>query len=194
MPTGPRQHRTPLALAVVMAGLLTMVASPAAAVGPGPAVRHGSVARTPVRPASTPALPAPDHPVFHGRDHLWIPDLGIDRKVSSFPCSRSAYPGDRVYRWGCAGSNNIYLFGHAHSVFEPLHDAYVEGRLRKGMELVYADGDGRISTYAIRWWRVTRADRGEFAYAPQDRPSLTLQTCVGRDSESRLIVRLVQTR
>ena len=29
------------------------------------------------------------------------------------PARNSAYPGNRVYRWGCAGGNNVYLFGHA---------------------------------------------------------------------------------
>lgn len=60
-----------------------------------------------------------------GRNKVWIPALGIRRSTSFFSCSSTAYPGNRVYRWGCAGRNNIYLFGHAHSVFKPLHDAYV---------------------------------------------------------------------
>lgn len=129
---------------------------------------------------------------FKGRDHVWIPALGINRSVSFFSCSSSAYPGDRVYRWGCAGGNNVYLFGHAHSVFKPLHDAYVRGRLSKGMKVIYADGNGRVSTYAVAWWKVTTPDRGGFAYAGQSRPSLTLQTCVGARSQYRLIVRLLK--
>ena len=68
---------------------------------------------------------------YKGRNHVWIPALGVNRSVSCFSCSSSAYPGNRVYRWGCAGGNNVYLFGHAHSVFKPLHDAYVRGRLRR---------------------------------------------------------------
>ena len=129
---------------------------------------------------------------YRGTNHVWIPALGVDRSVSFFSCSSSAYPGDRVYRWGCAGSNNVYLFGHAHSVFRPLHDAYVRGRLAKGMKVYYADGNGRVSTYAVSWWRVTTPDKGEFAYAAQSRPSLTLQTCVGANSQYRLIVRLTK--
>ncbi len=35
-------------------------------------------------------------------------------------------------------------------------------------------------------------DKGEFAYASQSRPSMTLQTCVGAKSQYRLIVRLVK--
>jgi hypothetical protein len=129
---------------------------------------------------------------YRGRNHVWIPALGINRSVSSFSCTSSAYPGDRVYRWGCAGSNNVYLFGHAHSVFKPLHDAYVRGRLSKGMKVVYADGNGRVSTYAVSWWKVTTPDKGAFAYAAQSRPSLTLQTCIGARSQYRLIVRLLK--
>jgi sortase (surface protein transpeptidase) len=129
---------------------------------------------------------------YAGRNHVWIPALGINRSVNFFSCSSSAYPGDVVYRWGCAGSNNVYLFGHAHSVFKPLHDAYVRGALRKGMQVIYADGAGKVSTYAVSWWRVTTPDKGEFAYAAQGTPSLTLQTCVGAQSQYRLIVRLTK--
>ena len=129
---------------------------------------------------------------FKGRNHVWIPALGINRSVSFFSCSSSAYPGNRVYRWGCAGSNNVYLFGHAHSVFKPLHDAYVRGRLSKGMKVIYADGNGKVSTYAVSWWKVTTPDKGAWAYAGQSRPSLTLQTCVGSRSQYRLIVRLAR--
>ena len=127
---------------------------------------------------------------FKGRNHVWIPALGVNRSVSFFSCSSKAYPGDRVYRWGCAGGNNVYLFGHAHSVFRSLHDAYVRGRLSKGMKVVYADANGRVSTYAVSWWKVTTPDKGAWAYAGQSRPSLTLQTCVGARSQYRLIVRL----
>jgi hypothetical protein len=129
---------------------------------------------------------------FKGRNHLWIPALGINRSVSFFSCSSSAYPGNRVYRWGCAGSNNVYLFGHAYSVFKPLHDAYVRGRLSKGMKVMYADGNGNVSTYAVSWWKLTTPDKGAWAYAGQSRPSLTLQTCVGAKSQYRLIVRLLK--
>ncbi|HEU4671356.1 MAG TPA: sortase [Candidatus Limnocylindrales bacterium] len=130
-------------------------------------------------------------PRYRGTNHVWIPSLGVDRSIAWFPCSRSTPPGLAVYRWGCAGANNVYLFAHAYAAFKPLHDAYVSGRLRKGMKVVYADGRGRVRTYAVAWWRLTTPDRGEFAYAALSRPSLTLQTCVGARSQYRLIVRLV---
>ena len=129
---------------------------------------------------------------YAGRNHVWIPALGIDRSVSPFPCTRTRPPDNLVYRWGCAGKNNVYLLGHAYSVFEPLHDAYVNKTLRKGMEVVYADGAGRVRTYTVTWWRVTApTTAASWAWAPQSRPSMTLQTCVGADGEYRLIVRLV---
>ncbi len=149
----------------------------------------------PVAKAITPAADATDPAAsgaYRGRNHVWIPALGIDRSVSAFACSSNAYPGNRVYRWGCAGANNVYLFGHAHSVFKPLHDAYVRGRLAKGMRVAYADGVGRVSIYAVSWWKVTAPDKGAWAYAAQARPSLTLQTCVGAKSQLRLVVRLTR--
>lgn len=182
MPTPTRRPRRSLLVASVLLAVI-------AAGSPTVHVRAGAT--------GTLALQAPDRgdagataSGYQGRNHLWIPDLGIDRPVSFFACSSSAYPGDRVYRWGCAGRNNVYLFGHAASVFKPLHDAYVRGRLRKGMELHHADNDGRVSTYAVMWWKLTTPDKGEFAFAAQPTPSLTLQTCVGSRSQYRLIVRL----
>ena len=98
---------------------------------------------------------------FRGRNHVWIPALGIDRSVSFYSCSASAYPGDRVYRWGCGGSNNVYLFGHAHSVSSPPrrvrprppvkgHEGHVRRRERQGQHLcgvvveAHDAGQGRL--------------------------------------------------
>jgi hypothetical protein len=129
-----------------------------------------------------------------GRNHVWIPALGISRSVVAFPCDRAQPPDNHIYRWGCAGRNNVYLLGHAYSVFKPLHDAYASGRLQKGMTVDYADGDGHVRTYAVAWWKITRpTGAASWAWAPQSRPSMTLQTCVGADSEYRLMVRLVAT-
>lgn len=129
---------------------------------------------------------------YGGKNHMWFPALGINRSVSFFSCSNKSYPGNVVYRWGCAGSNNVYLFAHAHAAFKPLHDAYVNGRLRKGMKVSYADSKGKVRTYKLIWWKVTTPTKGGFAFAAQSRPSLTLQTCLGAKSQYRLIVRFVQ--
>ncbi len=121
-----------------------------------------------------------------------MPSLGIDKSISFYACSNASYPGNRVYRWGCAGQNNVYLFGHAGSVFKPLHDAYLRGRLRKGAALYYADGSGQVHAYRVSWWKLTTATQGTWAYKAQSSPSLTLQTCIGAQSQYRLIVRLTE--
>jgi hypothetical protein len=131
--------------------------------------------------------------VHRGRNHVWIPSLGISRSVAFFPCSRSEPPANHVYRWGCAGRNNVYLLGHAYGMFKPIHDAYARGRLRKGMTVDYADSKGVVRRYAVVWWKVTAPTTdAKWAWAPQARPSLTLQTCVGKNAQDRLIIRLVQ--
>lgn len=153
------------------------------------------------KPAATPAprppaQAAPTPPravVYQGRNRVWIPSLGVNLSVSWFACDRATPPGNLVYRWGCAGSNNVYLLGHAASVFRPLYSAYTSGRLKVGMRVVYADGSGTVRTYAVQYWRVVRPDGDvDWAYAAQSAPSMTLQTCVGTASQYRLVVRLVQ--
>jgi hypothetical protein len=132
-------------------------------------------------------------PRYHGTDHVWIPSLGITKAVQSFPCSRSRPPDAGVYRWGCAGRNNVYLLGHAWSTFKPLHDAYVGARLHTGMKVIYADGGGAVHTYSVIWWKVVKpTTAASWAWASLSRPSMTLQTCVGANSAYRLMVRLVR--
>jgi hypothetical protein len=131
--------------------------------------------------------------VYRGTNHVWIPSLGISRSVSWFPCSRTTDPANYVYRWGCAGANNVYLLGHAWGVFKPLHDAYYNGRLRTGMKVVYADGSSRVHTFSVIWWKVVApTTSASWAWASLSRPSMTLQTCVGSGGNYRLMVRLVQ--
>jgi hypothetical protein len=135
----------------------------------------------------------PANTTHHGRNHVWIPSLGIDKAVQSFPCSRSRPPDAGVYRWGCAGRNNVYLLGHAWSTFKPLHDAYMGGRLHTGMKVIYADGAGTVHTYSVAWWKVgAPTTAASWAWASLSRPSMTLQTCVGANSAYRLMVRLVR--
>jgi hypothetical protein len=130
--------------------------------------------------------------VYSGKNHFWFPAIGISRDVVLFPCDRKRPPDNYLYRWGCAGRNNVYLLGHAHSVFKKLHDAYVQGRLRVGMTAFYADGNGRVRKYRITEWRVVDPAEGvHWAIAAQRVPSMTLQTCVGKYSQWRLNVRLV---
>lgn len=132
---------------------------------------------------------------FAGRNRVWIPALGTNRSVSPFACDRQRPPDNLVYRWGCAGTNNVYLLGHAYSVFKPLHDAYDHHRLKVGMKAYYADAAGTVHVYAVTWWRVTLpTPASKWAWAPQSKPSMTLQTCVGPNGRYRLMVRLVEVR
>jgi hypothetical protein len=147
----------------------------------------------PARATSTHRSRSSGQASYSGRNHVWIPSLGINRSIAWFPCSRSREPGNSVYRWGCAGTNNVYLMGHAWGVFEPLHDAYVRGQLRRGMKAVYADANGRVRTYAVRWWKLVKpTTSASWAWASLPSPSMTLQTCVGARSQYRLMVRLGQ--
>jgi hypothetical protein len=149
-------------------------------------------------PRSTPKTPSAvatptAGTAYRGTNHVWIPALGINRDVAFFPCSRTKPPGHQIYSWGCAGKNNVYLFGHAASVMKPLHDAYYSKRLKVGMRVVFADGNGKIRTYKVTFWKVVSPVDAGWAFAAQSRPSMTLQTCVGAQSQWRLVVRLVQS-
>jgi hypothetical protein len=146
------------------------------------------------KPRSKPATASsPTSASFQGRNHVWIPALRISQTIQSFPCSRSRPPDAGVYRWGCAGRNNVYLMSHAWSTFKPLHDAYVAGRMKKGMKVWYADGSGTVHAYRVSWWRLTApTTAASWAWASLSRPGMTLQTCVGANSQYRLMVRLVR--
>lgn len=150
-------------------------------------VKKAVILRSPIPTVRVDAAVAPR---YTGRNHMWMPVLGINRTIYTFPCTRSVPPDNLVYRWGCAGANNVYLLGHAWGVFKPLHDAYVAGRLRIGMEVIYADGAGRIRHYRITTWRVVLPSDtswiGSFI-----RPTMILQTCVGATSTYRLNVKLI---
>ncbi|MBI2782311.1 MAG: hypothetical protein HYX55_11025 [Chloroflexi bacterium] len=149
-----------------------------AAPAPAPVVKARAVVKATVR-------------AYSGTNHVWIPSLGISRPVYLFPCTRSRPPDNLMYRWGCAGRNNLYLLGHAWGVMKPLHDAYTSGRLRLGMIAIYADGNGRIRSYRVTEWRVVDPVDAAWAKASQPVPSMTLQTCVGPNGSLRLNVRLV---
>lgn len=141
--------------------------------------------------AAVAAAAAASAPAYVGKNHFWVPSLGISRAVETFACTRATPPANRIYRWGCAGKNNLYLFGHAWGVMKPLHDGYVAGRVKIGMIAKYADANGRVRTYRVTEIRVVTPDQVDWAIADQSVPSMTLQTCLGATSDHRLLVRLV---
>lgn len=128
---------------------------------------------------------------YSGTNHFWIPSLGMSYGVHTYACGRTSTPLNYIYRWGCAGRNNVYLLGHAWGVMKPLHDLYVRGGLRVGMVAVYADGSGRVRKYRVTEWRVVVPTEVAWQLAAQPVPSMTLQTCIGKYSQYRLNVRLV---
>ena len=131
-------------------------------------------------------------PSYRGKNHFWFPSLGINQNVYSFPCSRSKAPGNVVYRWGCAGSNNVYLMAHDFGKFYPLYRAYKSGRLKKGMLAAYAGPNGRTHYYRLSFYKVVAPDGDVgWAYASQSRSALTLQTCVS-GGKMRLVVRFYE--
>ena len=136
--------------------------------------------------------PKPSKPTYSGENRFWIPSLGMRNSVHWFSCTRSRDPDNYIYRWGCAGSNNVYILGHAYGVMKPLHDLYVRGGLHKGLIAIYADSAGRVHWYKVTSWRVVDPSEVTWAIASQPVPSMTLQTCVGKYSQYRLNVRLVQ--
>lgn len=149
-------------------------------------------AATPKPKAAAPATHA-GPVVYAGRNHFWFPSLGINQAVYGYACDSSAPPGPQVYRWGCAGTNNVYLLAHAGGKFGPLHDAYVAGRLKAGMLAIYADSAGHVHYYRLEWVKVTAPlASSHWAWDPQAVSSLTLQTCLGAQSQWRIFVRFVE--
>ena len=65
--------------------------------------------------------------------------------------------------------------------------------LKKGMVVVYADGNGRVRSFKVTEIRIVTPDKVDWAIAAQATPSMTLQTCIGPRSDKRLLVRLVAT-
>jgi Sortase domain len=155
---------------------------------PAPKEHH---AKATTKPSQTNSSPVAHKRLFQGTNHFWIPSLGMSYGVGYYACGRTTTPLNRIYRWGCAGRNNVYLLGHAWGVMKPLHDLYVSGRLHRGMIAVYADGNGRVRKYAVTEWRVVRPTEIAWQIAAQSVPSMTLQTCIGANSQYRLNVRLV---
>ena len=75
-------------------------------------------------------------------------------------------------------------------MFKALHDAYYNGRLQVGMVAYFADGYGRITRYRVTAWQVVVPSDISWASGTKHK-TMTLQTCMGANSEYRLDVRLV---
>jgi len=129
--------------------------------------------------------------------HLAIPALGIHEPIYRWGCHGGTLP-NHVYSWGCSGHNNLYLLGHAWGVFKPVHDAWATHSLTKGMTLRLRTATGKVLSFHLAWVRkVHAADLGTDMWGPgktwawnaTPRRVVTLQTCWGRRSQDRIIVR-----
>ena len=126
---------------------------------------------------------------FSGKDHLWIPSLGISDPVGPYPCGRTGALANEVYLWGCAGANNAYFLGHAYGVFKILHDAWLAGGLGPDTTVIYADTSGTAVAYSLREIRTVKPTDSAWALAAQEDPSVTIQTCVGDAGDHRVLFR-----
>jgi hypothetical protein len=127
------------------------------------------------------------------RNHFWLPALGIDQAIQSWPCSRGGKLANVVYDWGCAGSNNRYLMGHGYGVFNALLSAY-PGRLPVGLIAWVADANGRLVRYRLvssTLMLKTQAwsPNGKWTYLGTPTSVLTLQTCFGAANDRFLFIR-----
>jgi hypothetical protein len=167
----------------------TPTPSPSATPTPTP-IPTPSLTPTPkpalAKPAATQA-----NSVALATNSLSIPALGIGAPIGTSSCG-GLIP-DGIWRWPCAGANNMYLLGHAWGVFEPIHDGYHAGSLTVGMLAIYYDGSGAAHRYQLQWVEdLTVADWGKgAAWAATPGPVITLQTCDGAASDYRIIVRFV---
>ena len=126
------------------------------------------------------------------KNSLVIAALGINASIKSMSTCGGLI-SNAVYRWPCAGNNNLYLLGHAYGVFKPVHDAYHSGKLKSGMIAVYTDGAGKAHRYRLSWVQdVPIATWGQgSSWAATSGPVITLQTCDGASDNFRIMVRFV---
>jgi hypothetical protein len=147
-----------------------------------------------VAPAARPAAhnPAARPATVIRSNGLSIPALGINSPIRGMSQCGGVIPNG-IFRWSCAGRNNLYLLGHAWGVFAPIHNGYHRGLLKPGLIARYTDGAGVVHVYRLVWVEdLTIATWGKGAvWAATSRPVITLQTCDGATSNYRIIVRFV---
>lgn len=150
------------------------------------------------KPTATPK-PSPTPVTYEGTRRLWYPKLKIDAGWKWYGCE---YGGDTsglgagVYRWGCGAVNNVYLLSHVWSTFKAIRDGYHSGAMKVGQTVYYADPQGNVSKWTVKWIRrVTleyfNATAYEWAVNDSPTPIMTFQTCDGKYNQYRIVVRLV---
>jgi len=130
---------------------------------------------------------------------FWYPALGIERHWEWYGCDYGGSPdglGPGIYRWGCGARNNVYLMSHAWSTFKAVKRGYHSGAMDVGQPVWYANGQGDVSKWKVKWIRRVAVDyfdatAGEWAVNDSDTPIMTLQTCDGANDQYRIVVRIV---
>lgn len=163
---------------------------PAPTLFPTPSPTATPTVAASVTPAPT-ATPAPKAAALR-KNSLVISALGINATIKSLSTCGGLI-SNAVYRWPCAGQNNLYLLGHAYGVFKTVHDGYHAGRLKAGMIALYVDSRGTTHRYRLSWVQdLPIATWGKGAsWAATSGPVITLQTCDGASDSYRIIVRFV---
>ena len=146
----------------------------------------------PMQRASEAASSAP--PTVYSRTS-WINSavLDIDGKVYVHDACGGTID-NRIYDYRCAGSNNLFLLGHAGGVFRGLNAAYHSGALKVGTTLLYSDPSSQVQRYRVaeirHVWNADWASWGDWASGDLSQPGITLMTCDGATSSYRILARL----
>lgn len=128
--------------------------------------------------------------------HLEVPALGINRDVFEWGCRGGDLP-NRVYHWGCPPDGNIFLLGHAASVFRPLYRAKRNNTLALGMRLYYTSRGGARTRYMLtRLATLMVADvyteANGWIFADYQPAVVTMVTCWGPNNNQRIIARFTR--
>jgi len=125
--------------------------------------------------------------------HLDVPALGISRDVYEWGCRTGTLP-NQVYHWACAGQGNIFLLGHAASVFKPIYEARRHGTLTLGMRLYWTSKTGVRSSFRLTRIAVVRLSNIYSAshywiFNGASPAVVTLVTCYGYHDSKRIVAR-----
>jgi sortase (surface protein transpeptidase) len=126
------------------------------------------------------------------------PAAGIKRTFRKYNCRWDVLPRG-LYEWKCRndmnGSNRLIL-AHAYDALKPMMVAQQKHRLKVGQKATLTVGR-KTSTYRVEWIRVVPKsgvykgkDAPVWAYGNTKYRAITLWTCYGSKSQSRLVVRL----
>ena len=160
-------------------------------------------AATPVLPPESsvvvpPAQVAPVNASLRRLGTLRVPGIGLYAPVYYWGCGNAVVP-NLALRWGCVGSNNKFIVGHAYGVFHAYYLAYARHRLTTGLVATFTDTAGHATRYRLSWVRlvpksyVWRGLTGErWAWNNTSTPTLTLQTCWGSTNAYRIVTRFTR--